>query len=66
MSTLNEIAANHARMAKAQAQESTVLIERHVQVVGSIEVPSPEGQQHLPLHLMAGAQESQLGQVPAY
>ena len=65
MSTLSEIAANHARMAKT-VQESTGLIERHVQIVGSFEVPSLEEQPHIPLHLMAGVQDNHLGQVPAY
>ncbi len=39
MSTLNEIAMNHARMAKEKAGKSTELSERHLQIVGSFEVP---------------------------
>ena len=66
MSTLSEIAANHARMAKTKVQESTGLIERHVHIVGSFEVPSLEEQSHIPLHLMTGVQDNHLGQVPAY
>ncbi|MGW8465968.1 hypothetical protein [Pseudomonas sp. CLCA07] len=66
MSTLSEIAANHARMAKTKVQESTGLIERHVQIVGSFEVSSLEEPPHIPLHLMAGVQDNHLGQVPAY
>jgi hypothetical protein len=58
VSTLNEIAANHARMAKAKAEESTGLSERHLQVVGSIEIPSMDGQQHIPLHLITGVQDN--------
>ncbi|WP_310338630.1 hypothetical protein [Pseudomonas corrugata] len=65
MSTLSEIAANHARMAKT-VQESTGLIDRHVQIVGSFEVPSLEEQPHIPLHLMASVQDNHLGLVPAY
>ncbi|EJM16074.1 hypothetical protein PMI22_04016 [Pseudomonas sp. GM21] len=65
MSTLSEIAANHARMAKT-VQESTGLIDRHVQIVGSFEVPCLEEQPHIPLHLVAGVQDNHLGQVPAY
>lgn len=65
MSTLSEIAANHARMAKT-VQESTGLIERHVHIVGSFDVSSLEEQPHVPLHLMAGVQDNHLGQVPAY
>ncbi len=56
MSTLNEIAMNHARMAK-----STELSERHLQIVGSFEVPSIEVQQNIPMHLIAGAQEGHHG-----
>ncbi|WP_109788138.1 hypothetical protein [Pseudomonas sp. OV226] len=66
MSTLSEIAANHARMAKAQAVESIAVSERHVQIVGSFEVPSLEEQPHIPMHLMAGAQDNHLGQAPGY
>ncbi|KJZ44488.1 MULTISPECIES: hypothetical protein [Pseudomonas] len=61
MSTLNEIAMNHARMAKEKAGKSTELSERHLQIVGSFEVPSIEEQQNIPLHLIAGAQESHHG-----
>ena len=61
MSTLNEIAMNHARMAKERAAESTELSERHLQIVGSFEVPSIEVQQNIPMHLIAGAQEGQHG-----
>lgn len=66
MSTLNEIAANHARMAKAKAEESTGLSERHLQIVGSFEIPSIDEQQHIPLHLIAGVQDNHLGQATGY
>lgn len=66
MSTLNEIAANHARMAKAKAEESTGLSERHLQIVGSFEIPSIDEQQHIPLHLIAGVQDNHLGQANGY
>ncbi|MDR6929447.1 hypothetical protein J2Y56_005529 [Pseudomonas sp. BE134] len=52
-------------MAKT-VQESTGLIDRHVQIVGSFEVPCLEEQPHIPLHLIAGVQDNHLGQVPAY
>ncbi|MGL6246188.1 hypothetical protein [Pseudomonas sp.] len=65
MSTLNEIAANHARMAMAKAEESTGLSERRPQIVGSVEIPSTE-QQHIPLHLIAAVQDNHLGQVAGY
>ncbi|MBV7490546.1 MULTISPECIES: hypothetical protein [Pseudomonas] len=61
MSTLNEIAMNHARMAKEKAGKSTELSERHLQIVGSFEVPSIEVQQNIPMHLIAGAQEGHHG-----
>ncbi|HEF4758294.1 TPA: hypothetical protein SAN82_000693 [Pseudomonas putida] len=58
MSTLNEIAANHARMAKAKEEEANGLSERPLQIVGSFEMPSPDHQQQVPLHLITGAQDS--------
>ncbi|VVQ29088.1 hypothetical protein PS943_01136 [Pseudomonas fluorescens] len=64
MSTLNEIAANHARMAKALVEESTGLSERHTQIVDSFEVPSMDAQ-HMPLHLIA-VQDNHFGQAAAY
>lgn len=66
MSTLNEIAANHARMAKAKEEESTGLSERHLQIVGSIEMPSIDEQQHIPLHLIVSAQDNNLIQATGY
>lgn len=63
MSTLNEIAANHARMAKEKQEEATRLSERPLHIVGSIEVPSLENQQQVPLHLIAGAQDGLGAQV---
>lgn len=66
MSTLNEIAANHARMAKAKEEESTGLSERHLQIVGSFEIPSIDEQQHIPLHLITGGQDNHLGQATGY
>jgi hypothetical protein len=63
VSTLNEIAANHARMAKAKEEESTGLSELHLQIVCSFEIPSSEVQQHMPLHLISAAQDNQLGQA---
>ena len=61
MSTLNEIAMNHARMAKEKTAESTELSERHLHIVGSFEVPSIDAQQSIPLHLIAGAQDGHHG-----
>ncbi|KAA0981926.1 hypothetical protein [Pseudomonas sp. ANT_J28] len=67
MSTLNEIAVNHARMAKALVEVSTGLSERHTQIVDSfkVEVPSMDAQ-HMPLHLIAGVQDNHFGQATAY
>jgi hypothetical protein len=56
VSTLNEIAMNHARMAREKAQESAGPSERHLQIVG-FEVPPVDAQQHVPLHLVAVAQD---------
>jgi hypothetical protein len=67
VSTLNEIAANHARMAKAKELEATGLGERQLQIVGSFEIPSMDHQQPvMPLHLVAGAQENIPGQAVGY
>ncbi|WP_071555170.1 hypothetical protein [Pseudomonas frederiksbergensis] len=60
MSTLNEIAANHARMAKVNEEKSTGLSERHLQIVGNFEIPSIDAQQHIALHLIVGAQDNHL------
>ena len=63
MSTLNEIAANHARMVMAKAEASTEPRERHLQIVASFEVHSPDDQQHIPLHLIVAAQDIHTGQA---
>ena len=65
MSTLNEIAANHARMAKAKEEESIRLSEFHVQVVASLEITPIEAKQQMPLHFMAGVPEHSFGEVAA-
>ncbi|SCW52569.1 MULTISPECIES: hypothetical protein [unclassified Pseudomonas] len=57
MSTLNEIAANHARMAKAKEEESMRLGEFHAQVLGSFELPSVEATQEAPLFFMTSVLE---------
>ncbi|WP_090182595.1 hypothetical protein [Pseudomonas arsenicoxydans] len=66
MSTLNEIAANHARMAMAKAQESTRLSERPLHIVGSVEIPSINEHPHVPLHLIAAVQDNNLGQSSSF
>ncbi|CAH0205465.1 hypothetical protein [Pseudomonas mediterranea] len=57
MSTLNEIAANHARMAKAKAkakeEELIRLSEFHAQVLGDFELPSVDATQESSVFLMA-------------
>ncbi|UVL82264.1 hypothetical protein LOY35_18775 [Pseudomonas sp. B21-028] len=53
MSTLNEIAANHARMAKAKEDESKRLSEFHAQVLGGFELPSVDATQESSLFFMA-------------
>ncbi|ROO36453.1 hypothetical protein BIV08_02770 [Pseudomonas sp. AF76] len=57
MSTLNEIAANHARMAKAKEKESIRLSGLQGQIVGGFEMPAIEVKQDMPLHFMAAVQE---------
>jgi len=64
VSTLNEIAMNHARMARAA--ESTEPSERQLQIVGSFEVPSIEVPQNISLHLIAGVQEGHLAHATGF
>jgi hypothetical protein len=66
VSTLNEIAANHAKMAKASAGESTELFQQQPQIVGGFEVPAIEEQQHVPLHLIVGVHDNHVGQAIGY
>lgn len=66
MSTLNEIAANHARMAKAKEEESTGLSERHLNIVGSFEIAGGDELQPMPLHLIAVASDNTMAQVAGY
>lgn len=63
MSTLNEIAANHARMAKAKDEESMRLSALQSQIVGSFEIPSTQPLQEIPLHLLIGVQDSSFGET---
>lgn len=65
MSTLNEIAANHARMAKAKEEESIRLSALQGQIVGSFEVTSIEVKPQTPLHFMAGLQEHSFAEAVA-
>jgi hypothetical protein len=67
VSTLNEIAANHARMAKEKEAQAIGSGERQLQIVGSFEISSAElPQPVVPLHLVAGVQDNNLGQVGGY
>nr|WP_207187689.1 hypothetical protein [Pseudomonas sp. TMW22090] len=52
-------------MAKAKEAEIIALGEREAQVVGGFEVTTLEVQ-HMPLHLIAGAQDNQAGQAAGY
>jgi hypothetical protein len=62
VSTLSEIAANHARMVLAKAEASTEPRERHLHIVASFELSSPDDQQRIPLHFIVGAQDNLPGQ----
>ncbi|WP_030138081.1 MULTISPECIES: hypothetical protein [Pseudomonas] len=57
MSTLNEIAANHARMAKLKEEESMRLNALQSQIVGSLEMPSTQPTHEMPLHFLTIATE---------
>lgn len=63
MSTLNEIAANHARMAKAKEAESTRLGTVHGQRVASFEISPIETEQTLALHFMTAATDHSFGEA---
>ncbi|WP_434575125.1 hypothetical protein J3P88_10610 [Pseudomonas sp. Z3-6] len=65
MSTLNEIAANHARMAKLKEEESMRLSALQGQVVGSFEIPPIEAPQEMSLHFMKGVQDHSFGEAAA-
>jgi len=66
VSTLSEIAANHAKMLQSLAGESTEMCERQPIVVGSFEVSSIEEQPRVPLHLIVNAQDAPIGLVAGY
>jgi hypothetical protein len=57
VSTLNEIAANHARMAKLMEEESMRLSAIQSQIVGSIEIPSTQPAKEMSLHFLTRAPE---------
>lgn len=57
MSTLSEIAANHARMAKALAEESIEVSMREIQIVGGFEVNALDEESHATLHYIDIPQE---------
>jgi len=65
VSTLNEIAANHARMAKAKEEESIRLGALQGQIVGSFEISPIEEKQPIPLHFMAGVPEHGFAEAAA-
>jgi hypothetical protein len=65
VSTLSEIAANHAKMAKLKEEESMRLSALQGQVVGSLEMPPIEAPQKMPLHFIAGVQDHSFGDAAA-
>jgi hypothetical protein len=66
VSTLSEIAANHAKMAKKMAGESTEMCERQPMVVGGFEVNSVDEQVQVPFHLIVGAQDTPIALTAGY
>lgn len=64
MSTLNEIAMNHARMVKRLAEESITVEQRQPLVVGAIEVSSIDTSHPLPLHFLIEGAEYGLSDSP--
>jgi hypothetical protein len=53
-------------MAKAKEPESTGLCDRQPHVVGNIEISSIDELQPMPMHLLAGAQDSQHGPMVGF
>ncbi|WP_150643745.1 hypothetical protein [Pseudomonas fluorescens] len=66
MSTLNEIAANHARMAQALVEAPVEPSERHSPMVQGFEAPPTHAQPYMPLHLLAGMKDNHPAQVTGY
>jgi hypothetical protein len=50
----------------AKAEESTGLSERHLQVVGSVEIRTSDEKPHVPLHFIAVAQDNHIAQAAGY
>jgi len=65
VSTLSEIAMNHARMVKRLAEESIAPLERQPLVVGSFDVTAIEVPHHLPLHFLMDAQDRSIDLIGA-
>ncbi|MFK8331882.1 hypothetical protein M2D63_017900 [Pseudomonas sp. BJa5] len=65
MSTLSEIAMNHARMVKRLAEESVAPLERQPLVVGSFDVCTMDTPHHLPLHFLMDAQDRNIDLISA-
>ena len=65
MSTLNEIAMNHAKMVKRLAEEMIELQARQPLVVGGFEVSTLDAPEHLPLHVIMDAPERNIDLVAA-
>ena len=65
VSTLNEIAMNHARMTRAKEEGSTKLSERQLQLLGGFEIPAVDTQQLIPSRLLV-TQDSSLDQGAGY
>jgi hypothetical protein len=53
-------------MAKKLAGESTEMCERQPLVVGGFEVTSVDTPPHVPLHLIANAQDTPTGQISGF
>ncbi|ETF07992.1 hypothetical protein [Pseudomonas moraviensis] len=66
MSTLNEIAMNHARMTRAKEEGSTKLSERQLQLLGGFEMPAADTQQLIPSRLLVTTQDSSLDKGVGY
>ncbi|TDF80814.1 hypothetical protein E1573_19195 [Pseudomonas sp. H9] len=64
MSTLSEIAMNHATMVKRLAQEAIIVEQRQPLVVGAIEVSSIDTPPPLPLHFFLEGADYALADGP--
>ncbi|MGE8152506.1 hypothetical protein ACQKP5_14795 [Pseudomonas vancouverensis] len=66
MSTLHEIAMNHAKMALEKAAELAKSNPLSLQIVSSLELPSTDARQEVALHFIASVADAHHGYTANY